>query len=157
MSTGIIILLILAGLFLLVIELLIVPGVTIAGIASIVFLAAGIIFSYKYFGNTGGNVTLFITLLFIIITVIFALKPRTWKRVSLQTSLEGNLKDGYIQNLKEGDRAIAKSKMSPIGEIIIQDNVLEAESIGPYIDAGQEVEIVKIENSKIFVKPLNLI
>lgn len=154
MSVTLIIALILVGLLLLVIELLIVPGVSVAGIASLVFFSAGIILSYKYFGGTVGNITLLLTILSIIVTVAIALKPATWKRLSLHTTIDSKVGEDFVSTLRPGDRAVAKSKMSPIGEILIGEHVLEAESIGTYIEAGQEVEIVKIEHQKIYVKPL---
>lgn len=154
MSLTIVVALILVGLLLLVIELLIVPGVSVAGIASIVFFSAGIILAYKYFGGTGGNITLLITILAIIATLAVAVKPSTWKRISLHATINSRIEEEFISTIRCGERAIAKSKMSPIGEIIIREQEVEAESIGPYIEAGQEVEIVKIEQRKIYVKPL---
>ncbi|MGC8802386.1 MAG: NfeD family protein [Bacteroidales bacterium] len=154
MSVTIVVALILVGLLLLVIELLIVPGVSVAGIASLVFFSAGIILAYKYFGGTGGNITLLLTILAIVVTIAVALKPSTWRRISLQTTIDSRVKEEFNSTIRIGERAIAKSKMSPIGEIIIHERVVEAESIGPYIEAGQEVEIVKIEQQKIYVKPL---
>jgi len=154
MSVAIIVALILAGLLLLVIELLIVPGVSVAGVASLVFFSAGIILAYKYFGGTVGNISLLLTLIAIVVTIGIALKPATWKRLSLHTTIDSKVGDDFIATLRPGERGIAKSKMSPIGEIIVRDNVIEAESIGPFIEAGQQVEIVKTEQQKIYVKLL---
>jgi len=154
MSVTIIVALILVGLLLLVIELLIVPGISVAGIASLVFFSAGVILAYKYFGGTVGNITLLLTIIAIIVTIFLALKPATWKGLSLHTTIDSKVVDDFISTLRPGERGIAKSKMSPIGEIIVRENVVEAESVSPFIEVGQEVEIVKIEQKKIYVKPL---
>ncbi|MCX7986053.1 MAG: NfeD family protein [Bacteroidales bacterium] len=154
MSVTLIVALILVGLLLLIIELLVVPGVSVAGIASLVFLSAGVILSYKYFGGTIGNITLLSTLLAVIITIVIALKPGTWKKISLHTAIDSKIEDNFTDSIHPGDKGVAKSKLSPIGEIVVNDLVAEAESIGPYIDAGEKIEIVKVEQKKIYVKPL---
>lgn len=155
MSVFFVIILILTALFLLIIEFFIVPGISIAGIASIVFFSAGIILAYKYFGNFWGNVTLILTIFFIVVTLVKALQSKTWNKLSLKSEINSQSKnESDFSNIKIGDKGIAKSKLSPIGEIIINNCTFEAESIGVFIDAGQPIEIVKIERTKIYVKPL---
>ncbi len=155
MTITIIITLIVVGLLLLLIELFVIPGISLAGIASIVFFAAGIIFSYKYYGGTTGNIILALTFLSIIITIAFALKPSSWKKISLQTQIDSKIEENGISLIRPGDKALTKSKLSPIGEIVVNGEAYEAESISVYIEPNQTVEIVKIEGRKIYVKPLN--
>ena len=78
MSPLAIILLILLGILLLLIEFLIIPGVTIAGIGGFILIAGGIFSAYHFHDVKFGNITVASTVLVIIIIFFFALRSRTW-------------------------------------------------------------------------------
>ncbi len=156
MSIIIVVALILAAILFLIIELFLIPGISIAGIASFIFFALGITFAYKFFGNQWGNVTLLITFVIVIGVLIKAFKPGTWKKFSLESRIDSKSRIAEeLASINIGDKGIAKSKLSPIGEIEVNGIICEAESTGMYIEPGQQVEIQKIEGIKIYVKPLN--
>ena len=97
MSLSIIIFLILLGVFLLLVEFLIVPGVTIAGIAGFILLIAGVVLSYTYLGNKQGNIVLLITLTINIASIFVFLRTKTWRKAGLKTEIKGkvNMPTGY--------------------------------------------------------------
>lgn len=151
--TGIIVLIII-GLFLFLVEFLLIPGITIAGIAGVGFLIVGIVLAYTGHGNTAGHITLLSTVIATIFTVAMSLRAKTWSRFMLNTNVDSSVDNPLSnQSVKPGDTGIAISRISPMGKVRINDVVVEAKSTGAYIDQKAEVEVVKIEGSKVIVKP----
>jgi len=97
MTLTAIIVLVLIGIILILIEFLLIPGINVAGIAGIALLITAIVLSYKNFGTQIGHFILLGTILIISISMYYALKAKTWRRLSLDTVI-----DSKIENVKEG-------------------------------------------------------
>ncbi len=156
MSIGAIIFLIILGIILLLVEFLIIPGITVAGIGGFLCIGAGIFAAYYGHGVQVGNITLISTLGAIILAVLLVLKSRTWKRVMLDSNINGITGDvKHDPDFKVGDRGRAVTRLAPIGKAMFQGKMVEAKSMTGFIDENTEIEIVKIQNTNVVVKPLN--
>ena len=154
MSVGAIIFLIILGIILLLVEFLIIPGITVAGIGGFLCIGAGIFAAYYGHGVQVGNITLFSTLGVIILTIAVVLKSRTWKKVMLDSNINGITGDiKHDANFKVGDRGRAITRLAPIGKAMINDKMVEAKSMTGFIDENTEIEIVKVQNTNVVVKP----
>lgn len=155
MSPIAIALLILLGILLLLIEFLIIPGVTIAGIGGFLLIAGGIFSAYRSHGTRFGNITLAITVLVLIIIFSFALRARTWKKIALDTRINGS-----VDNIKKegrftvGERGKTITRLAPIGKAMFNNKIIEAKSLSGYIDEDTDVEIIKVQNTNVIVKPI---
>ena len=149
-----VILLILIGLFLLVLELFVLPGISLAAIGAVCFIIGGIVTAYTTLGTFGGNITLIFSIVSVIVTIYFSLKPGTWNKMTLHTHIDSKAQDTVaISMIKPGDPGKAISRLAPIGNVLIKDHIFEAQSTGDFIDPGTEIEVLKIESSKIIIKP----
>lgn len=155
MSITAIILIILLGIILLLIEFLIVPGVTVAGIGGSILLVGGVICAYIFHSSTIGNYVLLGTVLAIIAIFIWAFKAKSWRRFGLETSIEGHAPENPVTELQVGDKGKSVSRLAPIGKAMIGNKVMEVRSNGGYIDANQDIQVIRIEQNKIFVETLN--
>ena len=155
MSPIAIALLILLGILLLLIEFLIIPGVTIAGIGGFLLIGGGVFSAYHWYGVKYGNITLAVTILVLIIIFFFAFRTRTWKKIALETKIESS-----TENIKKegkfavGERGKTITRLAPIGKAMFSDKIIEAKSLSGYINENTEVEITKIQNTNVIVKPL---
>jgi len=152
MSFVAIILLILLGIILFLVEFLLVPGITIAGIGGALCMGGGVFVAYKVYGSLAGNLVLLGTLLFIIITVYFSLKSKTWKKFMLNSKIDGKVNVIQEEKINEGDVGKTITRLAPIGRVMVNDISIEAKSTGAFIDENTEIEVVKVEKSKIIVK-----
>ncbi|MDD2548918.1 MAG: NfeD family protein [Bacteroidales bacterium] len=153
--TGFIIL-ILVGLFLFVVEFLLIPGVTVAGIGGLASLVGGVFWAYHSFGNTVGHITLFSTVFLTLLTVTLALRSKTWKKFMLNTNIEGSVGDNNEDlGINPGDEGISVSRLSPMGKVRINDKVIEAKSLGEYIDSREDIIVIRIEGAVAIVKLKN--
>lgn len=156
-SLGIVIFLIILGILLFLVEFLVVPGITIAGIGGAISIITGIALSFYYQGPTTGLIVLICTAVLIGITVVFMLKAGTWRRLMLNKSVEGKVDFVRMDEgrLKIGDKGKAITRLNPMGKVMISDEYYEAKAQDKLIDQNTEVEIVKIESNRLIVKQLN--
>lgn len=146
-----IIAIILFGIFLLVLEILVLPGL-ITGIIGALFMIIGITMMYKNYGNVYGNVTLVSTIALSIGSFVYALKSKVWMRFSLKNTIDSKVIDLQTENIAEGTLAIAISALRPMGSVLINGNKYEAQTNGEYIEANTEVIVTKVMSNKLLVK-----
>lgn len=147
-----VIILVLLGILLFVIEFLLVPGVTVAGIGGLVLTVIGVYKAFADFGSATGYWVLAATLFLSLAVIVFALRAKTWNRLTLKTKVEGSVGDYEKEDLKVGDQGEALTRLAPMGKVRIKDQVREASSEEGYIDEHSSVEISMIDAGKIFVK-----
>lgn len=151
----VIIVLIVLGILLFVIEFLLVPGVTIAGIGGLILTVFGVYKAFNDFGSSVGIWVLIGTILLSVFVIAMSLRARTWNKLMLKTNVDGTVdKDLTEDQVKAGDRGSALTRLAPMGKILVNDMVREAKSIEGYIDEHTDIEIVSIEGTRISVKPV---
>jgi len=157
MSVFFVILLIVIGLALIVVEVVVLPGITVAGIAGVVLIAGGVYFSFDLFGNTVGIFTLIGASVLFIVFLIYALRAKTWDRLSLHSEIGGRVNVVDTDDIKIGDSALTVSRLSPIGKILIHDKMIEGKSEFGLIDVNKEVTVVQVNESSVVVQEINQI
>ena len=135
-------------------EFLVVPGITIAGIGGILMLAAAVYLSFAFYDTTTGLIVLVGVFVVIVLTTILALRARTWRRISLATDIHSNVGDVKETGVAVGDTGIALTRLAPIGTVVINDQKLEGHSEGPYIDQKTPVEVLRVSTTYVIVKPI---
>jgi len=157
MSLGLIIFLIILGLLLFVVEFMLIPGFTIAGIGGAVCLVTAVVFSFASFGTTTGLLVLGITVIVMIVLTVLMLKSGTWNKFMLKTSIDGKVDTVGADEgrVKAGDRGVTVTRLAPGGKVLVNGEYFEAKSIDMLIDPKQEIEVVRIEDNKLIVKPIN--
>ncbi|TAL59256.1 MAG: hypothetical protein EPN85_09675 [Bacteroidetes bacterium] len=151
MSLTAIILLILIGLFLLIIEILFVPGMVL-GFIAVVLMIVGILFSYKDFGTTVGTIVLVSAAVATVAAVYWAFNSNAWKKLGVQSTIDGKantLKKGAV---KAGDTGKTISRLNPVGKALINNLQVEVHAQDDFIDEEKDVVVIKIQQNKIHVK-----
>lgn len=154
MPAVVIALLILFGIALLIVEFLVLPGITVAFIGGILLMGLGIFMSYKSYGTTVGNYTVLATVILFGGGLYYSLRSKTWKNLSLNSEIDGKVNTIEEHKIKKGDKGIAITRLAPMGKVQVNDIVVEAKSTGIYISENTEVEVMKVNESNIIVKPL---
>ncbi|MFP4663457.1 MAG: hypothetical protein ACLFM1_03430 [Bacteroidales bacterium] len=152
MGVGAVIFLIILGLILIWLELLVIPGTTVAGIGGVILVAAGIYIAFDSLGTSAGIWALGSSLFLLIISIVFFLKSNTWKKISLNESVDSRMEYYEKDSIKPGDMAKAITRLGPSGKVIVNDIEIEAESHSGLIDPGTELIITDVASNKVFVK-----
>jgi len=148
-----VIILILLGILLFLIEFLIIPGTTVAGIGGLILMAGGIYLAFENFGPQTGFLVLIATLIVSVVILFIALRSNTWKRIMLNTNVEGNVNEGPDEGkINPGDVGITMTRMNPMGKVKVNGIVLEGKSESGYIDPHKEVIIKKMIGFQVIVK-----
>lgn len=155
MSLTAIIFLIVIGIILFYVEFLIVPGVTIAGIAGAILVMVGVYFGYTEYGTPTGHYILGITALVSVFSIIFMLRSKTWEKVALASTIVGRSSSSLDTELKIGEKGETVTRLNPYGKVLINNKFYEAKSSGAFLDPKTKIEVKKIDRSQLIVKPLN--
>ncbi|HOT17810.1 MAG TPA: NfeD family protein [Bacteroidales bacterium] len=152
-----IIFLIFVGLLLFVIEFMLIPGVTIAGIGGAICLVTGIVMAFISFGTSTGMIVLGVTALVMVVTTVLMLRAKTWSKFMLKTAIDSKVdtvgsEEGKV---KPGDRGTTVTRLAPGGKVMVNGEYFEAKSVDLLIDPKQEIEVIRIEDNKLIVKPIN--
>ncbi len=164
------------GLVLIAVELFVMPGTLIAGVAGVICVLAGIVLSCLPFvlpANPGDSELLHGTLVDFSLSMFASalgayllsryILPRTpiFKRLMLHTSnatVPGAWLDaradgaGQEARLAPGESAVASSDLRPAGKIDAAGRVFDAQSDGEWIAAGTRVRVVRVEASRVIVR-----
>ena len=151
---GMVIFLVLLGLFFLVAELVFLPGAALGVILSLASYAAAIYFAFMRIGMVGGFITLGIILLLSLIATIISLRAKTWQRFALKNKVEGQSMQTPAEEVRIGDCGVTISRLSPMGKVLIGGKEYEAKSAEAYIDQRTEVTVIGFENFTIIVKSI---
>ena len=147
--------LMLFGTFLLVAEIVFVPGTTVVGILGFIFSAYCIYLGYDYFGPTTGTLILLAGAVLNIVALVLAFKGKSWERFSLKGTMTGKFNEDFKVDIKVGDKGTSISSLKPVGKALFGDDEIEVSSNGGFINENIEIEVVRIESSKIIVEPVN--
>ncbi|HPW42108.1 MAG TPA: NfeD family protein [Bacillota bacterium] len=143
------------GMVLLMIEALM-PGFGVAGISGIVLVLASIVMISSSFFQA--ILLLAGTTAMAVILVVALYRMGYGKRFvkSMILNTEQKNEEGYVSTKGYekylGMRGIAATPLRSAGTVIIDGNRIDAVSEAEYIDKDTEVEVIKIEGSRIVVK-----
>ena len=154
MSIAIIIILIVIGLALIVVEVVVLPGITVSGIAGVLLIGCGIFLTFRWYGGTAGAVALTATGILFIVFLIYALRAKTWDRLSLHSEIDSKVNVVDTDDIKCGDKGTTVSRLAPIGKVLIHDKIMEGKSLFGLIDENKEIEVVQVDNSTIIVQEI---
>ena len=154
MTVALIILLIVIGLALVIVEVVVLPGITVAGVAGVLLIGCSVFLTFRWFGNTAGTFALIGTGILFIIFLIYALRAKTWDRLSLHSEIDSRVNVVNTNHIKPGDKGTTVSRLAPIGKVLIHDQIMEGKSEFGLIDENKEIEVVHVNDSSIIVQEI---
>lgn len=151
MILALIITLIVFGIAFLLLEIFFLPGITIAGIAGGLCLAAAAWFSFSYYGATVGWYTVVAVVVIFSISVYLFIKTGVMDKISLRAEIKSTV-EGKDTNIKVGDRGVSLSRLAPIGNAEINGKITEVKSIRGFVDADTDIEVIAADKQEILVR-----
>ena len=151
MSLTAIIILILLGLFLLIMEILFVPGMVL-GFVAVILMLVGIIFSFKDFGYTTGSIVLAGTVIATIAAVYWSFKSSVWRKMGVRSVIDGKANTLDEGTIKVGDTGKTITRLNPMGKALINNLQVEVQTQDGFIDENKEITVLKVLQNKILVR-----
>lgn len=150
---GFVITLILVGLVLIFAEILIIPGVGVAGILGLLSIGGSCFYAFHQIGTTAGILVTVANAVLIVVLTIWVLRAKTWKKLTLETAVDGKAVASDMA-VSVGERGVTVTRLAPMGMVRFGGDSLEVKALEGMIDPGVDVEVVMIEDNKVYVQPV---
>ncbi len=151
MDILIIIGLIAAGIILFLIEIFVIPGISIAGIGAFFCLIYANYFAFSNLGNTAGFITLAASTIACVGTLILFMKSKTLDKIALKKNITSTIDNEAELSVKEGDSGIAVTRLALIGMADINGHHVEVKSVDGFIDEKTPIVVSRIADGTILV------
>lgn len=163
------ILIVLLGVGLIIVEIFVLPGFGIPGIAGVILLLFGLFASLV--GNVGFDfpalgdmrtelwtitITLLFTIVFILSTLRYVMKTPMFGRLVLTTTTDRASGYTSYEDRAEllGQEGVALTTLRLSGTVRLGDRRVDAISDGDYIDRGDRVKVVEVHSGQVYVTRL---
>jgi membrane-bound serine protease (ClpP class) len=166
------ILLFLAGIILVAVEIFVIPGFGVTGISGVLLILTGLVlslidninFDFRHVNVTGVGVAIMTVILGVFGGFILALylgnklftaKSGPLKNLALNTVQD--VKEGYL-NVEssfialKGKEGKAHTVLRPGGKVIIDNEIYDAVAENGFIDKGEDIIVVKVGTSQLYVE-----
>jgi membrane-bound ClpP family serine protease len=154
MTADIIIVVVLSLLSILMIlmEIFLLPGITVAGIAGAVFSMGSIWYAYSHLGAAGGHVTVALSVVLFGFLFVWLIRSRAIDRISLQADIDAKVDTGGLNTVTAGDEGLTVSRLNPVGKARINGVFVEAKAETGFLDEGVRIVVLKKLASQVIVR-----
>lgn len=136
-------------------EIFLLPGITFAGVAGMLFAVGGIAYAYTL-GLTIGNITLAVSVFVFGVFFFWLLRANSFQRVALKTDVDARLTSTRELGLQVGEEGVALSRLAPIGKARFGNITVEAKASENFIDERTPVKIVQIDGTNVLVETIHI-
>jgi len=155
------------GILLIALEVFVIPGFTVAGVAGVLSLLAGLSLAMVGAGatvaivvNSIGQVLISLGVSIAAALIVFRLLPHTPMGRRLVLSTDMTAEAGYVSAPASdfkwlGRRGTAISPLRPAGIVEVEGHRIDVVSEGTYVEAGSPIEVTRVEGNRIVVQPLS--
>ncbi|TDN95702.1 NfeD family protein [Sunxiuqinia elliptica] len=155
MTILIILFLIFLGILLLLLEFVVIPGITIAGIGGVLLLGASVYLAFDTYGVLAGIITLAFVLIVAPLVVYRFFQSRTGKKMLLNSEIDGHVDQIDSQTIHEGDEGITLGRLVPTGKVRINEQIMEAKSATGFVDPNVKIRVIEVLKTQVIVEPIN--
>ena len=152
MGTLIIITLIFAGLLLFAVEVFLIPGISLAGIASGASILYAIYYAFSSLGTQAGFITLGASVVGIAGVTLWFMRSKTVDRLALNQTLNFKLNPLKGLDLQVGDTGVTTTRLTLIGNAEIKGQRIEVQSADGFIEEKTAIRISRIDNGVVYVQ-----
>lgn len=146
--------LIVLGIFFMIVEVFLIPGISIAGIGGVACMTGGIVLAYMQLGTQGGTWTLIISLIVLGIMLYLFMRSKMLDKMALKSEISSKTEPFRGLNVSVGDTGITLSRLAPIGKVLINGKAIEGRSENTMIDENTPVVVVEVGTYNVLVRVL---
>ena len=155
MEIFIIIALILAGLLLFIVEVFLIPGISIAGIASAICLLYANYYAFDALGVTAGFITLVASGIGVVVVTAWSMHSKTVDKLSLKKTLDYKIDPLKGLDINVDDEGVAVTRLALIGNAEINGHIIEVRSADGLIDEKTPIRVERIVEGSVIVRKIN--
>ena len=152
LDIAIIVFLMVAAILLILAEIFLLPGITLAGIGGAIFAIGGVVFAYTV-GIWVGHLTLSLSIITFGIIFAWLLRSRSFNKIALKTDIDSKLTSSRDLGIEPGDEGITLSRLAPIGKARIKGINVEAKSQDEVIDENKPLVVIRVYSYTVILRP----
>ncbi len=154
MEITVIALLILVGVILMLAEIFLLPGITVAAIGSIIAFMFSLYYAYQDFGIQGFMITLLVSAILLLIMFYLSVRKKNLSRMSLKETISSKVSENADEKISIGEQGYTKTRLNPMGSVVLGGEIYEAKSFEGFIDNSTAVEVIAFDSSIVIVKKI---
>ncbi|KAA6320761.1 hypothetical protein EZS27_029507 [termite gut metagenome] len=152
MDVIIIIVLIIFAIVLLLVEVFLIPGISLAGIAAICCMIYANYYAFVHLGNVGGGITLAVSLAAGLSSLVLFMRSKMLDKVALTENIVSTVGTPAEEKVKPGDTGVCVTRLALIGQAEINGLVMEVKSIDGFLDEKTPIVVNRITEGLILVE-----
>ncbi|GHU09640.1 hypothetical protein FACS189431_8010 [Alphaproteobacteria bacterium] len=114
----------------------------------------GVVYAYTV-DTTIGHITLISSTVAFGIAFAWLLRSKSFSKVALNTDIDSKLTSSRDLGIQPGDEGISLSRLAPIGKAKFNDIVVEAKSIGDFIDENTLIVVLRVDGYNVVVTTID--
>jgi membrane-bound ClpP family serine protease len=136
---------------LILLEIFLLPGITLAGIGGALFAIGGMIYAYSV-GTAIGHVTMIVSIVAFSGIFVWLLRSKSFNKVALHTDIDSKVTSARELDIHPGDEGVTLSRLAPIGKARIGGITVEAQSTCDFMDENTPVRVVRVNGYNVLVE-----
>ena len=154
MDVLIIIALIAAAVILFLVELFVIPGISLAGISALVCIIYANYYAFANLGTGAGFITLIISGIACIGSLVWFMRSKTLDKLALKKDITSKIDRSAAEKVKVGDTGITITRLAQIGNAEINGNIIEVKSMDGLLNEKTPIVVNRITDGIIFFEKL---
>lgn len=140
------------GLLLLLAEIFLLPGVTIAAITAFMLFCGAAVYAFYSLGLIAGLITILVIVVISVIGVLIFIRSKMLRKMSLDATISSVSPTKVPSDIKVGDSGVTISRLNPMGTVLINGKEVEAKARESFLDEDVQVVVEQVENTVVIVK-----
>ena len=149
-----IIALVISALLLLLVELFVIPGSSLAAILSAICLTWAVAYAFINISALAGIITLIIALILGSCVLITFMRSKTLDKVALTEEVSSTVDRSVAAQVQVGDKGYAVTRLALIGNAEINGHVVEVRSADGFLNEKTPVVVTCVTDNEIIVQKL---
>lgn len=154
MDVLIIIALIAAAVILFLVELFVIPGISLAGISALVCIIYANYYAFANLGTGAGFITLIISGIACIGSLVWFMRSKTLDKLALKKDITSKIDRSAAEKVKVGDTGITITRLAQIGNAEINGNIIEVKSMDGLLNEKTPIVVNRITDGIICIEKL---
>lgn len=155
MTLSVVLAIILLGILLILLEVLLIPGISVAGIAGSILTFGGIIAAFYYHGMSVGMGSLAVSAVSIAAAWFILLKTGASNWMANHEVVDGKGIESKKDQVQIGDIGVTISRLNPIGKAEINGKLVEVTCQAGFVEQDVQISVVETSPNSILVKTFN--
>lgn len=147
--------LVIAAAILLIIEVFIVPGISIAGLSALLCAFYAVYYAFVNIGTPAGIITIAALLVVAAASIVLFMKSKILDKLALKKNITSTIEKTTSINLKSGDRGVTTTRLALIGYAEFNGNIVEVKAANDFIDPNTPVVVERIVDGIVLVEKEN--